>query len=294
VETLLVHEETVFMANAIYPTKIIFRKMERELLRLESDQQPDAVHSFRTTSRRLETLLEQIVCAGGSNQAKLLKLLGRIRRRAGNVRDVDVQLAALRSLKVPLEPRRKTQLTQSLIEFRAKHEKKLRKLLKKKVIREIHKRLKRALEDSKSAKSRDPLAVAKQILAAVPVSSRPMNEELLHRYRVAVKQARYAAEFAPKSPERAELIAQLRHAQDALGSWHDWFTLTQTATQTLGEINQSSLVAAIHNVTRGKFRNAVASISTAKEQAREQTPAVDGSRKLGKSLTATGPAEAAA
>jgi len=270
------------MANAIYPAKVIFRKMERELLRLESDQQPEAVHSFRTTSRRLETLLEQIACGAGRNQAKLLKLLSGIRRRAGRVRDVDVQLAALRSLKVPLEPRRKTELTQSLIELRAKHEKKLRKLLKKKVVREIQKRLKRAQETSKSAKRRDPLAVAKQILATVPLSSGQMTEEMLHRYRIAVKRARYAAEFAPKSSESAELIAQLKKMQDALGSWHDWFTLTQTAAQTLGEINQSSLVAAMHNVTRGKFRHAVTAITTirpAQEHHKEETPAVDGSRK---------------
>lgn len=282
------------MARTTDPAKFIFRKMERALLRLESEQRPDAVHSFRTTSRRLETLLEQINCDLGRNQAKLLKLLGRIRRRAGQVRDVDVQLAALRSLKVPLEPRRKTQLTQSLLELRAKHERKLRKLLKKKVVREIQKRLKRALETSKSEKSRDPLAVAKQILAAVPISSAQVDDELLHRYRIAVKQARYAAEFAPKSAESDQLIAQLKQMQDAVGNWHDWFTLTQTATQTLGEINQSSLVAAMHNVTRGKFRNAVATISTAKDHARAGTAAVDGSRRLGKSPTPTVPAEAAA
>lgn len=282
------------MANAIKPAKFIFRKMERDLVRLESDQQPDVVHSFRTTSRRLETLLERIICSGGRNQEKLLKLLGRIRRRAGRVRDVDVQLTALRSLKVPLEPRRKTELTQSLIELRAKDERKLRKLLKKKLVREIHKRLKHALETSKSAKSRDSLAVAKEILTAVPISAGQVSEELLHHYRIAVKRARYAAEFASESPERAQLIAQLKRMQDALGSWHDWFTLTQTATQTLGEINQSSLVAAMHNVTRGKFRNAVVTIGAAKEHGGEGNPAVDGSRKLGKGPAITGHAQVAA
>ena len=35
------------------------------------------------------------------NQKKLLKLLSRIRKRAGKVRDLDVQLAALRSVKIP-------------------------------------------------------------------------------------------------------------------------------------------------------------------------------------------------
>lgn len=282
------------MTNAIKPAKFIFRKMERELVRLESDQQPDAVHGFRTTSRRLETLLEQIVCSGGRNQAKLLKLLGGIRRRAGHVRDVDVQLAALRSLKVPLEPRRKTQLTQSLIEFRAKHERKLRKLLKKKVVREIRKRLKHALETTNSGKLREPLVAAKQILAAVPISAGQASEDLLHRYRIAVKRARYAAEFAPQSPESTELIAHLKQMQDALGSWHDWFTLTQTAAQTLGEINQSSLVAAMHNVTRGKFRNAVAVIRSLPKHGGEGSPALEGSRRLDKSATTTGPTQVAA
>ena len=43
-----------------------------------------------------------------------------------------------------------------------------------------------------------------------------------------------------------------------LGRWHDWSTLTQTAKQRIGDIHQSSLVAALHNVTRGKYREAVA------------------------------------
>jgi hypothetical protein len=47
-----------------------------------------------------------------------------------------------------------------------------------------------------------------------------------------------------------------------LGNWHDWLTLTQTASARLGEVNQSSLVAALHNVTGGKFRQAVAALST--------------------------------
>ena len=110
----------------------------------------EQVHGFRTTTRRLQTLLEELIPERGRNQKKLLKLLGQIRKRAGKVRDLDVQLAALRSLKIPQEPRRKTQLMHGLIELRAKHEKKLRKLLTKEAIREIRKRLKRAFKDSSS------------------------------------------------------------------------------------------------------------------------------------------------
>ena len=119
------------MAISAERGKSIFRKTEKELLRLSSGHRAEAVHGFRTAARRLQTLLEQLVSDNNRKQKKLLKILDRIRKSAGKVRDIDVQLEALRILKVPQEPRRKTQLVQTLIELRTQHEKKLRKLLKK-------------------------------------------------------------------------------------------------------------------------------------------------------------------
>jgi hypothetical protein len=85
------------------------------------------VHRFRTGTRRLQILLGEFSPKLDRSEKKLLKLLGRIRKRAGKVRDLDVQSAALRSLKMPREPRRKTQFINHLIELRGKQEKKLRK-----------------------------------------------------------------------------------------------------------------------------------------------------------------------
>jgi len=56
-------------------------------------------------------------------------------------------------------------------------------------------------------------------------------------------------------------VAELKRLQDALGNWHDWMMLTETATEQLGDMNQSSLVAALNNVTRGKLRQAVAALA---------------------------------
>ncbi len=239
--------------------------MQRALLKLSSGQDAESIHSFRTTSRRLQTLLEQIIAKRDAkrdrNQKKLLKMLDRIRKRAGKVRDLDVQLAALRSLKVPQEPRRKTQLIQGLIELRAKHEKRLQKTLNKQTIREIQKRLKRGAKQVKLEAASDPLSVARTMLAQVVRPAGPVTEDVLHQYRIVVKRARYAAEFAPKSAEAVQFMGQLKQLQDALGNWHDWLTLTQTAAKRLGDVNQSSLVAALHNVTGGKFRQAVAALS---------------------------------
>jgi CHAD domain-containing protein len=249
------------MSIAPERSKLVFWKMERAVLKLSSEQHAENVHAFRTTSRRLQTLLEEIIPDRDRNQKKLLKMLDRIRKRAGRVRDLDVQLAALRSLKVPQEPRRKTQLMHSLIELRAKHEKKLRKALKKELIQEIRKRLKRASKEVAPEASRAALRVARTMLAQVVRPAGPVTEDLLHAYRTVVKRARYAAEFAPRSAEAAQFIAQVKRLQDAVGNWHDWLTLTQTAAKRLGDVDQSSLVAALHNVTGSKFRQAVAALS---------------------------------
>jgi CHAD domain-containing protein len=252
------------MSIALDRSQLVFQKTERALLKLSSEQNAESVHSFRTTSRRLQTLLEQLVQGDNRNQQKLLKMLNRLRRRAGKVRDLDVQLTALRSLKVPQEPRRKTQLMQGLIELRVKHEKKLRKMLTKDMFREIRKRLKRASKEIRLETSRDALTVARSLLKEIVGPAGPVSEELLHQYRTVVKRARYAAEFAPKSAAASQFISQVKRLQDAVGNWHDWLTLTQTAAKRLGDVSQSSLVAALHNVTDSKFRHAVAALSASR------------------------------
>src|ERR1700716_3021513 len=128
-------------------SRLVFQKLERDLLKLSSKLKPKNVHGFRTGTRRGQTLLEELAPDRPRNDRNLLNLLRRIRKRAGKVRDLDVQLSALRSLKIPQEPRRKTLLLQTLIELRAEHEKKLRKALTNETTREIRKRLKRGAEE---------------------------------------------------------------------------------------------------------------------------------------------------
>jgi len=137
-------------------------------------------------------------------------------------------------LKIPQEPRRKTLLLQSLIELRAAHEKKLRKALTKETTREVRKRLRRAAKDLNPETLGDPLTVAQQNDDAGCASPRPTDERDAASAPPCGKRARYAAEFAVKSPEVDQFIAQLKRAQDALGDWHDWLMLTQSAGKTPG------------------------------------------------------------
>ena len=122
----------------------VFQKVERQLAKIASKPQPDHVHQFRTSTRRIEALLQELVPKQDRNQRKLLKELSQLRRRAGRIRDVDVQVQALLSLKAPQEATLKAEVLRSLAEMRAKREAKLLKALDKQTVRELRKRLKRA------------------------------------------------------------------------------------------------------------------------------------------------------
>lgn len=241
--------------------RIVFEKLERDLLKLSLKLRPQNVHGFRTGTRRLQILLMELAPHPDRSDKKLLKSLGRIRRRAGKLRDLDVQLTALRSFKSPREPRRKTELVNQLIEMRDRQEKKLRKMLGKDTVRDLRKHLKRAARRFHSDESRDPLSVAAKMLGSMNGSGGPIDAAVLHQYRIRTKRARYAAEFANPCPESQQFIAGIKRVQDALGDWHDWLTLTENARKHLGEVRESALVAELHNLTGAKFRQAVSSLS---------------------------------
>jgi CHAD domain-containing protein len=239
----------------------VFQKLDGDLIKLGSKPSPKNVHGFRTATRRVQILLTELSPKFDHKGKKLLKVLNGLRKRAGKLRDLDVQLMALRSLKVPLEPRRKTHLVNHLIVLRAQQEKKLRKSLDDKTVRGIRKRLKRAAKRFNPEAARDPLIVAKSMIDRFHASSAPLSEELLHQYRILSKRARYAAEFATPTQSAAAFIDEIKKVQDALGDWHDWLTLTKTGSGELGEVRESALVAELHNVTGAKYRRAVAVLS---------------------------------
>lgn len=238
-------------------TRAAFRKLARQMSKLAEKLAPENVHKFRTSSRRVEVLLSDLAEHRTGNDKKLLKLLGRLRKKAGRVRDLDVQSAALRSLKIPQEPGRKSQLMRTLAEDRARREKKLAKSLDKGTVAEVRKRLKRTSAGLEISTSADPLKLARQKLNELEVDQGAVTERTLHQFRIAGKRARYIAELAGKDAEATRLIGQLNHMQDVIGDWHDWAQLADKAEKLFGGVQDSALVSALRNITRAKFRQAV-------------------------------------
>jgi CHAD domain-containing protein len=245
--------------------RVLFEKLDRQLSKLSSKPQPNNIHQFRTAARRLETVLCEVIPDQDRKQRRLLKLLTKLRRRAGKVRDLDVQIAALRSLKVSERPGLKTQILQTMAEMRAKRERRLLDVLDKETVRELRRRLKRERVHFFDS-SPNPWALAENMLSAfTSQNGAAVNESLLHHYRIVGKKIRYIAEFAGDQPGRQQVIEELKRMQDVLGEWHDWITLNETVRKLLSENVNSPLLAAIGNITRAKYRDAVQAVFSAKQ-----------------------------
>ncbi|PYV57453.1 MAG: hypothetical protein DMG91_06815 [Acidobacteria bacterium] len=241
----------------------LFSKLERRLASFARNPTPQNVHGFRTSSRRVEALIRELAPKRTSNDKKLMKRLSRLRKKAGMVRDIDAQLAALRSLTFPQEARRKARLVHALSESRVRSQKRLQKDLDKKLITETRRRARRAAKQFELAPDAVLATIAKRIMNALGDSD-PHDEKSLHHYRIAGKRARYVAELAIGEPEAKLLLEQLKQMQDRIGDWHDWLQLTARAQKLLGGPSDSALVAALRNITRAKYRLAVEGIKLAR------------------------------
>lgn len=243
--------------------RLLSSRLNRQLTKLADKPVPINVHRFRTMGRRMEVLLEELGPNPGRNGKRLLKLLSRLRKKAGRVRDLDVQVALLRSLKMPEGARHKSHLLQALMEERVRREKKVTEAFDKQTVRELGKRLKRATTEFK-IRDGEAWEHAQSALAELEPQSGPMTEKVLHQYRIVGKRARYLAELEGRNPEAVRLVSQLKGLQDALGDWHDWLKITQKAENLFSAAPGSPLVAALRNLTRAKFRDAVTALTEAR------------------------------
>ncbi len=275
------------------------QKLCRRLSRLlgQLTTKPDArnVHQFRTTARRVETLLDALSTDPDRNQRKLLKQLARLRRKAGRVRNMDVQAGLLENLKIGEEEQRKKRVLKELAVLRERRKEKLVEAADKESVKELRRRLEKACErlrdDSAGEHSFDPVAGALREFAQVARTQGPMREETLHGYRLQTKHARYVAEMAGMDREAKQVVSELKRMQDAIGEWHDWLQLAQRAEKLLANGSEVPLVSAVKNITRAKYRQAIGVCAEVRKNLLELAKAKLPARK--ESAAATKPAQMA-
>jgi CHAD domain-containing protein len=233
-------------------TRLVFDRMGRCIARFSKSLAPENVHRFRTNSRRVEALVGQLA-PETRNKKKLLKLLSKLRKRAGRLRDLDVQLAFLKELKVPDRLDHRAQLLELLAEEHRRRSRKLSKAADAATLEELRKRLRREQGEIK-LDGINPLGLAARSLPQLGPA--PLTEKTLHAFRIAAKRARYLAELGGEAPQAKVFVAELKRAQDAIGEWHDILKLKDKAEKRFGSASDSALVSVLQNLSRARFRAA--------------------------------------
>ncbi len=249
----------------------VFSRMSAQIGRLAKSASTDNVHKFRTNSRRIEALVSELAPENG-NRKKLLKLLSKFRKKAGKVRDLDVQIALLTELNVPDRQNHRTQLLEWLHSEQLQRKQKLEKSFDAATAAELKKRLRR-VQDEVELCGIDLLKLARKRLP--DPGTTPLSERMLHACRVQAKRARYLAELAPDSADSRFFVETLKRAQDAVGEWHDIVKLKERAEKLFGSVHDSALVAVLQNVGRSKFRRAANALLTAIAELSESRKAVE-------------------
>jgi CHAD domain-containing protein len=240
-------------------TRAVFARISHYLGQLSKDHKRENVHHFPTNSRQVEALVANLA-PESRNKRKLLKQLSKLRKKAGQVRDLDVQIAFLRELKVPDRQNHRARLLEALIVEQGPRAKKLAKHLDREKIQKLRKRLER-VEPHLALNGIDPLRLAMKRLPQL--GQMPLGEKTLHAYRIAAKQARHVAELALDSPGAELFLSELKRAQDEIAQWHDMLKLTKRAEERFGGVSDSALVSMLQNLTRARFKRAATVLITA-------------------------------
>jgi len=235
------------------------------------DANSAAVHSVRTSSRRLQAMLEAmlreappIVVRQVEQPARaMLRPLKQIRRAAGPVRDLDVHRKLLEDWLGEEEPkpgdgndssgdspdlgndanvlRSQAEKLDTWLKGERKHlahdmEKQIRKPLQG--LPQLRSTLWAAIAQIPAGTHRAPRgadAVALEDFVRAADAMPRLDAENLHDFRKATKKARYVAESGAQGQSYSGVAKALKRIQDAIGEWHDWLCLAEEAKTALGE-----------------------------------------------------------
>lgn len=213
------------------------QRLENIVRKVKKNASPGAVHHLRTTIRRLEAILEYSRLTIDRKQERALKRVAYVRKRAGKVRDLDVQLMLLGAIanRSPMA---------DITDFRElaqrKREKRVadltsavRKLERSRFADHLSRIPENRMSISQVVTVRDaPLHEAMQQLHKMKAdfALHPrLGGKRLHAIRISLKKVRYLAEIAAASEPKTRFLNDIKSIQDAVGEWHDWELLARNA-----------------------------------------------------------------
>ena len=252
----------------IGPVKKNIGKLRKLLKKAPRRPNPDEIHDLRTRIRRFEAVLEVLDLNSKHNERRLLRHLGRIRKCAGKVRDMDVLTGYASTVKVGQERDCLVQLLEYLGAERYRRAEQLHARMGK-YGAELRRRLKRTLarlqklipnhdknrSGDRNTTAADAMAFVLKLSSEL-ASPATLNRKNLHAYRLKIKELRYVLEMA-NDPGNQEFIDKLGEVKDAIGEWHDWEELIAITVEVLDHKANCKLLREVRAISVQKYENAL-------------------------------------
>jgi CHAD domain-containing protein len=254
---------------ALNPDRLLkpVKKLRKLVKKLDNQPTPDEVHDLRTNTRKFEAMFEALALDGQRLGKSVLKDLGRFRKRAGKVRDMDVLTSFASNVRVQGEDECSTQL----LEYLGARRKKLAKKLYAEVqrhrpnVRQDLKRTPNVLArhlgkngDLARGPLRAPNATATAVNLATQLADPPrLGKDNLHPYRLKVKELRNVLQMA-EVVSHPKFVDDLGEVKDAIGEWHDWEELVAIGKKALSHGNRCELLAELKRIAQHKYDHALA------------------------------------
>lgn len=235
--------------------------------RLADEVSPKSVHRLRTTIRRIESLVAFAGPDLGRKQQRALEHLVWLRKRAGKVRDLDVQLGLLGAIANGSTASDRRVLADGLKRKKSKQVERLRSVTRKLQDSKFFSHLERIGEKTSAVfpeATSLPLEQARQQLSnlvAEFTSQQPISPHVLHQVRIRMKIIRYLAESGEESADQRRFLDVLEAAQDALGAWHDWEELAKTAEKQFGGRLNCPLLVEVRALLATRYSAATAAVA---------------------------------
>ncbi|HEY5212445.1 MAG TPA: CHAD domain-containing protein [Acidobacteriaceae bacterium] len=239
------------MATLANTFEQLHRDLAAAVVACRADPSSHAVHSLRSSTRRVEALSRKVL----EEHPRALRLRGKlenaldelrkVRTAAGRVRDLDVQSLLIVEIAADVRAvgsiRQRKELREDCAELDAVLRRRRKRVAERflGMLEDEEPRLERALDRiPKAMEGLHGTSTLKTAMSWVQRNSLELNDtssESLHCYRKRIKAARYLAEMQGSSPVATRLANQLKKVLDAIGRWHDLKLLAQAAKALLGK-----------------------------------------------------------
>jgi CHAD domain-containing protein len=238
---------------------------------------PDRVHKLRTNTRRIEAILGALELSTAHRRKSLLQHLKKLRRIAGQVRDMDVLTSKAADVSVSDERSCQVRLLEHLGHQRHRQSKRLKSQLRnsekpvRSALRDISAELQRATaahnpaSDAMEAQAvRSGVEHTKQLQRFATLTRRN-----LHQFRKSGKQLRYLLQMT--TPRDQSFVDALSEMQTAIGEWHDWQELLAIAKDVLTHGANCGLLRELQLHADESFDRALKSATTVRRRLQKGT-----------------------